>query len=143
MRVEHAIVINAPVEEVWALTVDIERWPALTPTVTSVARLDDGPLIVGSQARLKQPGQRPKVWTVIEMDEPTSFVWGTTMMWLRLKGCHTLTDVAGETHNALAVEITGFGSGLVGRLGHRALARTLATENDAFKQAAESATDQR
>lgn len=34
---------------------------ALTSTVASVDPLDGGPLRVGSQARLKHPGQRPTV----------------------------------------------------------------------------------
>ena len=34
---------------------DVERWSEWTSTVTPAKRLDDGPLGVGSQARIEQP----------------------------------------------------------------------------------------
>ena len=47
MRLEHTIDINAPIDRVWDLTLDVEALPNLTSTMTSVERLDDGPLAVG------------------------------------------------------------------------------------------------
>ena len=43
MDISHTLTIPAPVDTVWALTTDIERWPKVMPTVTKVDRLDDGP----------------------------------------------------------------------------------------------------
>ena len=56
MILENAKTINAPIEVVWAITLDIENWPRWTPTVTEVMRLDDGPFAVGSVVRIMQPG---------------------------------------------------------------------------------------
>ena len=42
MRIEHTIEIDAPVKRVWELTLDVESWPQLSPTFTSVERLDAG-----------------------------------------------------------------------------------------------------
>ena len=64
MKLENVMHIGAPVEVVWALTEDVEAWPDVTPTMTSVERLEDGPLAVGSQASIKRPGQGARVWTV-------------------------------------------------------------------------------
>lgn len=42
MQITDIIDIDAPIERVWELTVDVEAWPRYTPTMTSVERLDDG-----------------------------------------------------------------------------------------------------
>ena len=73
--ISHELEIAAPIERVWDLTLDIERWPELTPTITSVERLEVGPLAVGSSARLVQPRQSPRVWTVTDLQAPTRFAW--------------------------------------------------------------------
>ncbi len=72
---QHTITIAAPPERVWAVLVDVERWPERIPTVDAVERLDEGPLAVGTRTRLRQPRLSQAVWTVTEMAEGSSYVW--------------------------------------------------------------------
>jgi len=44
-----------PVEQIWEGLREVERWPEWAPMVTSVRRLDDGPLAVRSRVRVEQP----------------------------------------------------------------------------------------
>ena len=138
MRLENEIAIAAPAETVWALTLDVERWPDISPTMTEITRLDDGPLAVGSQARVKQPAQRARVWTVTRLD-PNHYEWDAEMGPIRMRGGHHVTPTADGCTNLLTLDLDGFGSGLFGLLAKRTLAKALREENEAFKTAAESA----
>ncbi|MFN8019414.1 MAG: SRPBCC family protein [Acidimicrobiales bacterium] len=131
--------IAAPLERVWALTVDIERWPDLTPTITSVERLDDGPLAVGSRARLVQPGQRPAVWTVTRLEAPHAFEWSTKVLGIEMVGTHHLVAEGDGCRNVLGLELHGFGAGLLARLVGGKVQQAIETENRGFQQAAEAA----
>ena len=55
MQFETTVQIDASPQSVWEVMTDVERWPEWTTSVQRVERLDDGPLRVGSRARLKQP----------------------------------------------------------------------------------------
>jgi uncharacterized membrane protein len=131
--------IAASVDRVWQLTIDIERWPTLTPTVTSVERLDDGPLHVGSAARVVQPRQRPTVWTVTTFDEGKVFEWKAKMLSVTMTGTHRLEATADGCHNTLMIGLSGFGSSVLGRMVGRQIKTAIDTENDGFKKAAETA----
>ncbi len=134
------LLIEAEVDEVWALTVDVERWPELTPTMTRVERLDDGPLAVGSRARITQPGQRPAVWTVSRLEPGVAFEWWTKVGPVTMTGGHQLRPDGRGCVNLLTLDITGRGSRLVGRLVGRRIGDAIERENRGFKAAAEAAS---
>jgi uncharacterized membrane protein len=138
MRWETSIVIAAPVARVWALTLDITGWPSITPTMTRVVLLDDGPLRVGSRARIKQPRQTEAVWTVSRIDENREFAWQTRRMGQTWTATHVLTPEGNGTRNTLTFDISGPGAGLTGGLIGRVVRSGIETENASFKRAAES-----
>jgi uncharacterized protein YndB with AHSA1/START domain len=71
---ERSVEINAPSERVWAVLSDVERWPAWTPTTTSVVMETPPPFAVGSRATLELRGQKqPSVWEVTELTPGRSF----------------------------------------------------------------------
>jgi uncharacterized membrane protein len=137
VRWESDLTIDAPVDLVWQLTIGIEHWPALTPTVTRLERLDDGPLRPGSRARLKQPRQAEAVWTVVRLDEGREFTWRTRRPGLTMVGSHLLREEGGRCRNTLVLELTGFLAPLVGRLVGRLVQNSIDTENASFRAAAE------
>ncbi|MGE0708085.1 MAG: SRPBCC family protein [Planctomycetota bacterium] len=139
MKIEHALEIAAPVARVWALTVAVEGWPAVTPTVTGVERLDAGPLQVGSRVRLEQPGQPPRVWTVTALEPERRFAWATRMLGVEMTGVHELEGTERGTRNVLRVELRGWSSWLVGALLRVPIARAIAQENEGFRRAATAA----
>ncbi|GAA1401381.1 hypothetical protein GCM10009662_24540 [Catellatospora coxensis] len=128
--------IDAPADVVWALTADVEQWPATTPTMTRVVRLDEGPLRLGSQARIKQPGQAEAVWTVTAYDEGRGFSWQTTVMGLTMIGSHLVEPVGDGCRNTLGIEVRGRGAGLFWALLGPLLRRAVRTENRGFRDTA-------
>jgi uncharacterized membrane protein len=142
MKLEHSETINAAVERVWALTIDVESWPTITPTtVTSVQPLDGGPLRVGSTARIKQPGQRAKVWTVTAIEPTTCFAWQARVFGTTMTATHTLASPQPHTTtNSLRIDLEGPLARMVAFVAGRQMRRVLATENRCFREAAESAS---
>lgn len=137
MRIENSIEIEAPVDRVWELTLDVEAWPDHTPTMTSIERLDTSPLGVGSRVRIKQPGQRSRVWTVSAFEPGRVFAWTTRAMGTTMTGAHLLDPSKTGTSQTLSISLEGRFSRLVGALIRRPIGKAIATENQGFKAAAE------
>lgn len=128
------ILIQAPVSTVWQLTIDVESWPRLTPTtMTSVERLDDGPLRVGSTAKVKQPGQKATVWTVQELVPEQRFVWSAVVYGVTMTARHELSAEGGGCRNRLSIEMSGRGAGVLRALIGRKIGSVIRTENRCFE----------
>ena len=92
---------------------DIERWHEWTSFVTSIQRLDDGPLALGSSARIRQPKLRPAVWMVTAMDD-RSFAWMTHDPGVSVIARHSVDAIEGGSYVTLSVEFGGWFGTLIG-----------------------------
>ena len=138
-RFAHARQIDAPVGRLWDLTVDIEAWPRYTPTMRVVSGLDDGPLRIGSRARITQPGMGSRVWTIVDLDERRRFAWETALGSVHMVAAHELRPMSPETcEQILSLDLRGLGAGLVARLAGRRIQQALEAENNGFAAAAAS-----
>ena len=130
--------IEAPVDRVWEVLRDVERWPEWASTVTSVRRLDDGPLAVGSRARIEQPRIPPTEYVVTELEPSRSFTWVATGPGVRTTARHRLEALdTGATRVTLAVEQAGLVGVVMGRFYRRLTDRYLATEAEGIKARSE------
>src|SRR5690349_20163155 len=117
MQWDNSITIDAPAGVVWELNVDVERWPAMTPTMQKVQRLEPGPMRLGSSARVKQPGQSAAVWTVTHFVDGHEFAWQTRRLGMTMEGRHLVDELGpGQSRSTLSVRVTGFGSRVFGAL---------------------------
>jgi uncharacterized membrane protein len=106
--------IFAPPDHVWNVLIDVERWPQWTPTVTRVARLDSGPLALGSRTRLWQPKLMSAVWKVTARDDQARlFVWEAFRPGVRVIARHH-AELAPGGSTLLTLELAY--RGLLGRL---------------------------
>jgi uncharacterized protein YndB with AHSA1/START domain len=108
--------IDAPPEVVWARMVELERWPTWTASITSLTRKDPGDLMVGSRARIKQPGFPPMTWTVTAVESGRSFTWEAGAPGATTVASHVLTANGTGTDLALTIEQRGPLGRLVGVL---------------------------
>jgi uncharacterized membrane protein len=133
MRWERTVLVDAPADLVWRLTLDITSWPSFVPTVRSVERLDQGPVRVGSSARIKQPGQTPAVWTVTKLDPGREFTWQTRRLGTTMTGSHAVEAVGDRCRCILAIDMPGPFGAVFGPFFRKALD----AESAAFKAKAE------
>jgi uncharacterized membrane protein len=113
MAVEVVVGVRVTAQHLWTVLTDVEHWPEWTPTMTSVTRLVDGPLAVGSRVRIKQPKLGTMVWTVTELLAGQSFVWRATRPGLMMEAGHRVTPLADGT---VQLTLSVAQSGPIGRL---------------------------
>ncbi len=90
IHVERSIQINAPPAAVWAVMVDVERWPRWAESVRTVERLDDGAFGLGSEAQLRVRGAPTSVFSVTEFTDGRSFTWDTRTRGIRAGASHVI-----------------------------------------------------
>lgn len=107
--------VAAPPERVIAALADVQHWPEWTESVTSVQRLEPGPLAVGSRTRIKQPKLRESVWQVTEIDD-RAFSWESRSPGIVTTGRHQVEPDGDGTTVTLSIEHAGVLSGVVGAM---------------------------
>ncbi|MEU4381642.1 SRPBCC family protein [Micromonospora echinofusca] len=138
MRFEAGTEVAAEAGRVWAVLVDVERWPEWTPSVRRARRGEAGPLAVGATARLEQPKLRPAVWRVTELTEGRSFSWVSGSPGVRTLGEHRVLPLpGGRSRVELAITQTGPLAGPVGWLYGDLMRRYLRQEADGLRRRCE------
>ncbi len=121
--------IAAPAARVWEVLTDVERWPEWTETVTSVTRLDEGPLRPGSRARIDQPKIPETEYVVTRLDPGRSFTWVATGPGVTTTARHDVEVLPdGRSRVTLAVEQGGWLGSVMGRFYRGLTKRYLANE---------------
>jgi uncharacterized membrane protein len=133
--------VDAPADDVWRLFIDVERWPELTDSIRQVSRIDTGPLRVGSETLIKQPGLARARWKVTELDPGRSFTWETASAGVISVGAHVVEPGEGGSTITLTLRQTGPLARLVGWLLGSRINRYLSMELDGFRRGAESPGD--
>lgn len=135
---ERTVAVAAPADRVWAVIMDVERWPERIPTVDAVELLDPGPLAVGSRVRLQQPRLLTAVWTVTELAEESSFTWESRSPGVILTAAHTVESRADRSRLTLALTVAGPLAGIGWLLSRSLTTRYVETEAASIKVAAET-----
>lgn len=125
--------IHADPERVWAVLSNVERWHEWTASITSIERLDAGPLAVGSRARVRQPRLPTATWQVTELNAGRSFTWVTRSPGMLITGRHTVEASSDGSCVTLATHFSGVLGPLVARLTRDLNQRYVALEAQGLK----------
>ncbi len=114
VRVQYgtSVEIDATPDVVWAILMDVERWPTWTESMTRVDRFDHSPLAVGSRVKIKQPKLPAVVWKVTELEPGRAFVWKSRAPGMTSVGEHRIYGDDAPVRVTLSISQTG----LVARL---------------------------
>jgi len=125
-------------EDVWRLFVDLERWPEMTKSMREVRRLDSGPLRVGSEAVVRQPGLPRTRWRVTELDFGRSFTWEAAAGGVTTAASHIVEADGQGAMITLTLSQHGPLAGVLGVLVGRRARRYVSMEAEGFRRTAES-----
>jgi len=139
IRLTRTIEIAAPVDLVWSISSDIERWPGWLSTVVSARKLSGGPFGSGSCYALKQPMQPAAVWEVTACNPGASFTWERQSgSLLQLVAGHEIEPRGDFAINRLSLVCTGPVSGVLYPILWGLFALALTMENRALKRQCET-----
>jgi uncharacterized membrane protein len=132
MEFEYQVTIAAPSDLVWSTLLDVEAWPTWTASMTWLRAVDEGPLEVGSEVHIKQPGSRAAAWTITKLDAGRSFSWATKSG-VHMEADHEIEPVGEGTQVTLRLTQTGALAKMVGIIGGNAIRKAVQTEGDGLK----------
>jgi uncharacterized membrane protein len=139
MRFEASTEVSAPAKYVFDTYADVERWPSWTSSVTSVDKLEPGPLKVGARARIRQPKLPAAEWQVTHLVPGEEFTWQAFGPGVLTTGTHRVSPNADGTVTVTAIlEQAGALGWLVGLVSGRITRRYLRAEVDGLKAYCES-----
>jgi len=140
MRFQVTEEIDAAPEQVWAVLADVERWPDWTPTMTSVRRLDEGPLGSASSAEIRQPKLPKTVWRVTRFEPGRRFEWAAGGPGMTTRGDHVVEPLdGGRSRVTLEIATVGALAGVMWLLLGSLTRRYVSLEASSLKRRCEAA----
>jgi carbon monoxide dehydrogenase subunit G len=130
--------IDAAPDAVWQILADVEHWPEWTASMTSIDRLDEGPLAVGSRARVKQPKLPIANFVVTDLQPGASFEWTSKRAGMTSVGDHRIAPRGAGSQVKLTFRMTGALAPLVSVFSGKLIREYVDTEAAGLKRRAES-----
>ena len=132
-QLKTVIDISAPVERVWAVMIEVERWHEWTASIERITLLDQHPLAVGGRVRIRQPRFPAFVWTVTRIEAGRLFVWESRSPGVTVTGTHSVQPSGTGTRATLQLDYAGPFGGVLATLTRNLSERYVALEAAGLK----------
>jgi hypothetical protein len=103
MRYEVTVEINAPVDAVWTVLADVDRWPEWNRSISKLKRLNGGSLGQGSLVRISQPRLPSARCLVTDFTPGRAFTMKSRTTGVIRRSDHELRDAGGRTEFRVAM----------------------------------------
>jgi ligand-binding SRPBCC domain-containing protein len=133
-----SIDVPAPMDRVWQVMSDVDRWHEWTPSITSVKRLGGAPLAVGARAMIRQPKFPPALWKVTDLQPGRSFTWVSAGPALRVVATHRVEATTTGSRATLSLDYSGFFGEMLARMTRDITNRYLRLEAAGLKARSEN-----
>lgn len=133
------ILINAPRALVWPILADVENWPVWAHSFSSMRRVDQGRLGVGSRVVIKQPKLPAGRWTITEWNREQSFKWMSKRFLFVATGDHVLIDYGEHCLFMQSLRFQGVVGELAAHSGRALITAYMALEAQGLKRFSEAA----
>ena len=137
MQLEQTIDVAAPPDRVWQVLIDVERWHEWTRSISSVERLDSGPFVLGSRARVMQPRLSPALFEVTAFEPGRSFTWAARSSGIAAVAVHSVEPIPSGSRVKLGLNLEGWPLLVLGWWARRISIRYMTMEAEGLKRRAE------
>jgi hypothetical protein len=136
---ERQIEIQADVQTVWNVMIDVENWSKWTPSIRNIRKMNGSALKVGTKLLIEQPQLPEAVWLVAEVQRHKWFAMVKGNLLLTVRAGHLLEATAAGTRLTLSLEFRGLGARWVARKYEQMMNLYLLQEAEGMKAACEYA----
>jgi hypothetical protein len=131
------IEIQAPVQVIWNIMLQVERWHEWTPTINSIKKLGTDGFGTGTKLLIEQPKLPTAVWKVFEMKPEEGFSMAKENLFLKIVAAHILQPASNGTVVSLSLEFSGIFGKWVAKKYQQMMEEYLAIEAACLKKEAE------
>jgi hypothetical protein len=118
--------VELPVEEAWRHLARVEQWPSWAKHIRQVELQPAGEFRLGSTGRMLLTNGMKPTWTVTEFNLYRNWIWVGNFLWLTIYYDHRFEELKpAQTKITFALEASGFGKSILGRLFAKIYSKTL------------------
>lgn len=136
MRISHSVDIPAPIDLVWRIYTDVERWPQWMESMDHVDVMDGRAMTLGSEVWISQPRLPNATWEVTEFDPGRRWTWVSRTPGATSVATHELHPVdATTTRVEMSLDMSGGLGAVAGRMIAKRARRYMEMEGEGLRAA--------